>query len=158
MLEQHNKPLHEALTLTLSFKKSKESSETPLKLSTHIKLDLHSKESVTSIKTTGFLTHTWLYSRTKYLSEHNLYQSVHTHLLLKTDFTGNLASIWRITSSGKTPEFIPKISIKITTTFQKIMTRFGICLTGWNFEMGVARKSVSWNWMELVWPNQNEGS
>ena len=33
-LEQHNNPLQKALILTLSFKKSKEILDTPLKLST----------------------------------------------------------------------------------------------------------------------------
>ncbi|KAL3741643.1 hypothetical protein ACJRO7_017152 [Eucalyptus globulus] len=36
--EQQSKPLHEALTLTLSLKKSMENSETPLDLSTQMKM------------------------------------------------------------------------------------------------------------------------
>ena len=59
-LEQHNNPLQEALILTLSFKKSKEISDTPLKLSRQIKLDFDSDTSETSTNTIGFLTDTSL--------------------------------------------------------------------------------------------------
>ena len=59
-LEQHNNPLQEALILTLSFKKSKEISDTPLKLSTQIKLDFDFDTSETSTNTIGFLTDTSL--------------------------------------------------------------------------------------------------
>ena len=59
-LEQHNNPLQEALILTLSFKKSKEISDTPFKLSTQIKLDFDSDTLETSTNTIGFLTDTSL--------------------------------------------------------------------------------------------------
>ena len=59
-LEQHNNPLQKALILTLSFKKSKEISDTPLKLSTQIKLDFDSDTLETSTNTIGFLIDTSL--------------------------------------------------------------------------------------------------
>ncbi|KAM7488022.1 hypothetical protein LguiB_025506 [Lonicera macranthoides] len=73
--------------------KSNENSFTPFRLSTQIRLDLSSDDSVVSIRTTGFLTWSSLYRVMKNLSEVNRYQCLLTHLILRRDLTGNLTRI-----------------------------------------------------------------
>lgn len=72
----------------------------------------------------------------KYLSEVNLFQSLHTVLVLNRDLTGNLARICCITSSGKNPIFKQRQIFfkKITNPVEKIKKGTEICLPDGNLE------------------------
>ena len=85
------------------------------------------------------------------MSEDNLYQSLHTVLVLNRDFTGSLARIWKITSSGKNPCFTEFITIhqflnrKQSTIWDsqmgKSIEKVWDSLTRWKFRDGYSVKS-----------------
>lgn len=101
ILEQHKRPLQEALTLTLSSKKSNEKHEAVSDLSTLRKLEMGFVGSLTSNRTMGLSEEVAEYSVMKCFSEVSLYHDLQTDLKRKRDLTGTLARIRRMTSDGR---------------------------------------------------------